>query len=190
MDAHTIFVKNMVCPRCIKAVKAVLETLGMEVVDVQLGVAHVKSAISSKELEAIRQMLEQDGFELLGDKDTIVVEKVKTAIIDLIYSGAIENISINFSSYIAEKVGKDYHYISSIFSASEHITIEKYFILQKIERVKELISYNDSSIGQIADQLGYSSIAHLSSQFKNIVGCTPSKFKKNIIDSRRPINEI
>jgi AraC family transcriptional regulator len=185
-------IKNMVCPRCIKVVKEELEKLGLEVVSIQLGKVVVKSDHDFIEEDTIKikNSLEKEGFELIEDKQEIIVEKVKTAIIKLIYSGEIENFRTNFSDYIAQAVGKDYHQISIIFSLATHMTVERYFILQKVERAKELLSYGDMRLNEIARKLGYSSIAHLSNQFKHVVGQSPTQYKKEIDPNRNFIDHL
>ncbi|NOZ04177.1 MAG: helix-turn-helix transcriptional regulator [FCB group bacterium] len=167
----------MVCDRCIRVVKEELEELGLIINDIQLGTVRVANTERSLDYDAIAKVLSENGFELLIGRRARLVEKIKTAIIELIHSDELENMNINLSGYITEKVGKDYPYLSNLFSSIESITIEKYFILQKIERVKELLVYDELSLSEIAYRLGYSSVQHLSNQFKKITGLTPSYFK-------------
>lgn len=139
-------------------------------------------------LEKAKKILEENGFELLMDKNARLVEQVKIVVINLIYQNQLEHLNKNFSEVIAHEIGKDYSNLSNLFSSVERITIEKYIILQKIERVKELLVYEELSLGEIAYRLGYSSVQHLSGQFKSVTGLTPSHFKsvknqrRNVID--------
>jgi AraC family transcriptional regulator len=126
----------------------------------------------------------------LEDKRARLVEKIKTLIIELVQSEKLENLHINLSDYLSDKTGKDYAHISNLFSALENLTIEKYFILQKIERVKELLVYGDLTLSEISYQLGYSSVAHLSAQFKQVTGFSPSEFRKLKAHPRRPLDEV
>ncbi|MDO1449233.1 helix-turn-helix domain-containing protein [Rhodocytophaga aerolata] len=180
----------MVCPRCIKVVKDDMEKLGLEVEHIQLGEVTVKSADSSIDMNAVKNILVSEGFELIEDKQGLIVEEIKTTIIELIYSGKIENIHINFSDYLAAILNKDYHYMSNAFSTLEHITVEKFYILQKIERAKELLSYHELSLGEIARKLGYSNIAHFSNQFKRIVGTSPTQYRKENGSRRKFIDQL
>lgn len=178
----------MVCDRCKRVVAEELEKLGYEVVEVGLGEAEIAS--DTPDLPAIRQVLETNGFELLDDRKTKLIEQVKLAVIALIHERPRMDLHVNTSDYIAEKVGLDYNYLSTLFSSSEGITIEKYVILQRVEKVKELLVYNELNLKEIAFQLGYSSVAHLSSQFKKITGLTPSHFKQVKEQKRKTIDKV
>ncbi len=190
METVTLKIKNMVCPRCIKVVREDLEKLGLEVMQVELGEAVVKTQKRAINLAAIRETLQSEGFALLEDKLAVVVEKIKAATIALVYSGDLGNRTVRFSEYISEAVGKDYHTISSVFSSAEHVTIEKYCILQKVERAKELFSDREQSFNEIARKLGYSSSAHFSNQFRQITGQSPTEFRKNPSSPRKSIDQI
>ena len=190
MDIIILHIKNMVCPRCIKVVKEDMEKLGLQVESIELGKVIVKSMADSIDLEAIRNTLISEGFELLEDKQSLIVQEVKTAIIKLIYSGEIERVHVKLSDYISTILTKDYHYISTSFSLVEEMTIEKFFILQKIERAKELLSYHELSLGEIGRKLGYSSIAHFSNQFKRFVGLSPTQYRKNNGRKRKFIDQL
>ena len=172
-----LIIKNMVCERCIRVVKEELEAVGFSPLEVQLGKAVVTSQRDDIDLKIVRRVLEDNGFELLVDKKASLVEKIKIVIIKLIYQNQLENLNRNLSDVIADEVGRDYSYLSNLFSSVERITIEKYIILQKIERVKELLVYEELTLSEIAYQVGYSSVQHLSSQFKSVTGLTPSHFK-------------
>jgi AraC-like DNA-binding protein len=171
---ETLHIKNMVCARCIRTVRDELTALALGVQSVTLGEAIVEGDVNYSD---IRARLEAQGFELLESNTARLVENVKTAVIQLIRSGALETLTERISEYIAHTVGKDYEYLSHLFSSVEAITIERYVILQKIERVKELLMYDELTVSEIAYCLGYSSTAHVSRQFKEVVGMSPSDFK-------------
>lgn len=174
-----IYIKNMVCPRCVRVVREELERLDLPVGEVELGEAGFSRKITDAELAGVRTALEENGFELLDDRKQRLVEQLKQLIIEMIHTGSTDKKPHeNNSAYIARKLGHDYNSLSSLFSASENLTIEKYIILQKAERVKELLAYGELSLSEIAYQLDYSSVAHLSAQFKKVTGLSPSHFRK------------
>jgi len=180
----------MVCNRCIKVVKEEFEKIGLTVNTIKLGEAEVSS---KKEivLEPIKKTLQENGFELLEDKNVKLIESIKTLVINAIHhTNKGEHLSENYSDYIAKTVGKDYSYLSHLFSSIENITIEKYIIHQKIERVKELLVYDEMTLSEIAYKLGYSSVGHLSAQFKQITGMSPSEFKKLQNKDRKPLDHL
>lgn len=185
-EINKIYIKNMVCPRCITSVEGVLNELGYHVKDVKLGEAAVEGKI---DLSEVKQALEKRGFELLEDKNSQLAEKVKTEIISIIHH---ENISYhqNLSDTLSARIGIDYHILSHTFSAVEGITIEKFYILQRIEKVKELLQYNQHSLKEIAYQLGFSSVAHLSAQFKKETGLSPKQYKESGHQLRKHIHDI
>jgi len=180
----------MVCDRCIRVVREELAQIQLAVVAIELGEVTVVSKEEELDLELIRSVLEPNGFELLRDKKDELIERIKVLIIKLIHHQDPPTLLINYSDYIATQVGKDYQYLSQIFSTHEHITIEKYVILQKIERAKELLSYQELSIGELARQLGYSSLAHFSNQFKHIMAITPSQYQKMHQRPRTSLDKI
>ena len=192
MKTNTIlFVKNMVCPRCIKVVTDELQKINIVLQEVKLGHIELNNTPSENDIENIKKVLHTNGFELLEDKKTILIERVKNKIIQGIQDGSLFDIEINLSKYISDIVNLEYTHFSSLFSTIEGKSIEKFVILQKIERIKELISYDELSIKQIADKLGYSSLQALSNQFKKETGITPSDFKKiNSNASRKSISDI
>ncbi|TPE46383.1 AraC family transcriptional regulator [Pontibacter mangrovi] len=190
MASKKIYIKNMVCDRCKRVVAEELQKLGYQVLQVGLGEAEIAAGDKEPNLEQLREVLESNGFELLDDRKTQLIEKVKLAIIELVHQAGEHDLHINTSDYIAEKVGLDYNYISSLFSSFEGTTIEKYLILQRIERVKELLVYDELSLKEIAYQLGYSSVAHLSSQFKKVTGLTPSHFKQVKSQKRKTLDKV
>jgi AraC-like DNA-binding protein len=175
----TLYIKNMVCNRCIRVVKEELEHIGLDVRRVDLGEAEIGNRLNDSMVEKIKNMLHQNGFEFIEDKNAKIIESIKTVIIQLVHHNHdAEPLKIKYSEYISKKVGKEYHSLSVLFSSVENITIEQYIIKQKIERVKELIKYDDRSFSEIAYMMNYSSVQHLSNQFKSVTGFTPGEFKK------------
>lgn len=173
----TLHIKNMVCPRCVFAVRNVLEEQGLHPHTVELGRAELaENALTGDQLENTRQALQTLGFELITDRRNRIVEGIKTAVIDLIHYSEAQP-SLRHSDYIAGQLHHDYHYLSKLFSETEGLTIEQYIIHQKIEKVKELLTYDELSLSEIADRLGYSSVAHLSAQFRKVTGMTASAFR-------------
>ena len=180
----------MVCNRCIKVVKEELEKLGYEVKEIKLGEVTVVGKVEKNNLNGIKEKFEENGFELLDDKKARTIEKIKNTIITLIHQPEEVKLHSNYSDIIADKVGMDYNYLSALFSSMESVTIEKYIILQRIERVKELMVYNEHTLSEIAYKTGYSSVQHLSSQFKKITGLTPRHFKEIKDDKRKALDQI
>ena len=170
-------IKNMVCARCIKTVTGIFQQAGAEIKTIRLGAVETIDALNAEQLNNIRQNLALEGFELLDDQKMKLIEQIKNAIVDLVHYGELDEMNVNLSTHLTNKLHKDYSYLSNLFSSVENTTIEQYFILQKIEKTKELLVYDELSLNQIADKLGYSSVAHLSNQFKKITGFTPSQFK-------------
>lgn len=185
----SLHIKNMVCDRCIMVVRAELQNMGIEPVSVGLGEVVLKNELKQEEKERLNERLLALGFELIDDKRSRLIEQIKTLIVKLIHHSD-EKLNINLSDYLSQETNHDYNYISSIFSDVEGTTIEKYFIAQKIEKVKELLVYDELNLSQIADKINYSSVAHLSSQFKKVTGLTPSHFKKIGIAKRKPLDKV
>lgn len=179
----------MVCNRCVMVVKAELEKFGLTPIKVEMGSAEVSSSLNKEDLERLNEKLVSLGFALMSDKKSQLVEQVKNIIVDLVQNQNAD-LKINLSNLLEDKLNHDYNYISSTFSEIENTTIEKYFIHQKIERVKELIVYDELTLSEIAFQLHYSSVAHLSSQFKKITGLSPSHFKTIKTNKRTPLDEV
>jgi AraC-like DNA-binding protein len=184
-----IHIRNMVCNRCISVVRNELDSLHIPVTHIALGEADLGKELSTAETEALRKRLEHHGFELLDDQKSKLIEQIKTVVINLVHYSE-EKIKVNLSDYIAEKVGRDYDYLSSLFSEVEGLTIEKYMILQRIERVKELLVYGELSLSEIAWKTGYSSLAHLSAQFKKVTGLTPSHYREVRDHKRKPLDQL
>lgn len=190
MEQATIHIKNMVCNRCIKVVKEELENLGYHVNSIILGEATIHST-DKINYDLINKVLTENGFELIDSRQSRIIEKIKITIIETIRDMAEGTLNdISFTDLLQENLNLSYQYLSTLFSSSEGITIEKYIILQKIEKVKELIVYDELSFSEIAYRLGYSSVQHLSSQFKKITGLTPSHFKKIKSFKRNPLDKI
>jgi len=171
-----LYIKYMVSIRCKLIVKEELKNLGLHYVIVNLGEVDVLEDITAKQREKLREALLKSGLELMEDKKAMLIEKIKNIIIEMIHYED-ELPKVNFSEYLSEKMNYDYTYLANLFSETEGTTIEHFIILHKIERVKELILYNELNLTEIADKLHYSSVAHLSNQFKKITGLTPSFFK-------------
>jgi AraC-like DNA-binding protein len=188
MEPTTLHIKNMVCSRCQKVVRQELEKMGLHPLRVTLGEVTLGEPAAQIDKNAVGTALAQHGFELLDDKKAWMIEKIKSTVIEAIHHQ--QAVPHPFSDLIARRLGLDYAYLSSLFSAAEGISIEKYVILQRIERVKELLVYDELSLSQIADQTGYSSVQYLSNQFRKITGLTPSYYKKFRTDKRRPLDEI
>ena len=170
-------------------VKGELEKSSLHPLDVQLGEAEVTEEISPEALSLLRQRLSELGFELIDDVRSRLIEKIKNIVIQLIHHSD-EHIHMNYSDYIASRLNRDYNYLSHLFSEVEGTTIEKYIINQKIEKVKELLVYNELTLSEIAYSLGYSSVAHLSGQFRKVTGLTPSHFKQVRDNKRKPLDKI
>jgi YesN/AraC family two-component response regulator len=167
----------MVCIRCKKVVKDELTKLGLHYIFVELGEVSILEDISVAQQEAFKIALLKSGLELMDDKKSILIQKIKNVIIDLVHYSE-EPLIVNFSVFLSEKLNYDYTYLANLFSEVQGTTIEKFIIAHKIERVKELIIYNELNLTEIAYQLHYSSVAHLSTQFKKVTGLTPSHFKQ------------
>lgn len=185
-----LFIKNMVCNRCIMAVQQVLDQQALTYRKIELGEVELMESPSNQQLDSFRSAIEALGFELLDDKKSTLISKIKTTLLQLIRADEPMDYQVKLSVLLSETLGHDYHYLSTLFSSTEGITIEKFFIAQKIERAKELLLYNEHSLSQIADQLGYSSVQHLSQQFKKQTGLTPSHFRQLKDKKRLPLDEV
>lgn len=172
-----LFIKYMVSNRCKMAVKSVLKQLGLRYTTVDLGEAEIEEDISDELQDLLKRRLDESGLELMDDKRAIVIEKIKNVIVEMIHH-AEELPKIKNSEYLSEKLEFDYTYLANLFSEATGTTIEHYIILHKIERVKELLLYDELSLSEIANSMNYSSAAHLSNQFKKITGLTPTFFKQ------------
>lgn len=184
-----LYIRNMVCNRCIMAVRQAFENAGLKPIDVNLGEVNLAELITPVQLHDINQQLNNIGFEILDDKNKKLIEKIKTFLIQKVQNGEIEE-HFNLSDFLSQKLNKAYPQLSRLFSQVEGITLEQFFILQKIEKVKEWLVYDERTLSEISYQLGYSSVAHLSSQFKKVTGFTPSQFKKMGTSHRKPIDKV
>lgn len=184
-----LFVKNMVCHRCILAVEQILKNMQYTPLSIQLGEVELQQAIGIDELQKISQKLEEIGFELLNDKEHQLVTQIKSLLIELLQAEQLV-LETPLSLYLATQLQKDYLYLTQLFSQIESTTIEQYFIALKIEKVKELLLYDELSLKEIAFRLNYSSIAHLSTQFKKITGMTPTAFKQLASPHRKKIDQL
>lgn len=182
-------IRNMVCPRCIRSVEQLIRQNNMETVFVRLGEVEVKGRPTEAQLQQFAIDLQEAGFELLDDQRQQLIEKVKTLLVQNVQEGMIGD-HFSISKYLVGHLHRDYSAISKLFSEVEGVTIEHFFILQKIEKTKEWLVYNELSLSQIAFNLGYSSTQHLSSQFKKLTGMTPSQFKKMGALHRKPIDRV
>ena len=186
----TLNIKNMVCNRCIKVVREEMEKLGYQVLDISLGELELQSN-EKINLDKIKAVLEINGFELIDDKNSRIIEKIKLTVINKMKELSEGKISkVNYAKAIADETSLSYQYISTLFSSIEGTTIEKFIIMQKIEKVKELLVYDELTLSEIAYRLEYSSVQHLSNQFKKVTGLTPSYFKQFKNLRRKPIDKV
>jgi AraC-like DNA-binding protein len=184
-----LMIKNMVCPRCIASVEQLLEQCELNANYVHLGEVELSEAPSPEILQSLVNGLMERGFELLDDQRSQLIERIKNLLIQKVQSGAIEE-HFSVSKYLLSHIFKDYSSLSRLFSEVEGVTIEQFFLLQKIEKAKEWFMYDEQILSDIAFHLGYSSTQHLSSQFKKLTGMTPSQFKKLGTPHRKPIDNI
>ncbi|MEZ2338133.1 helix-turn-helix domain-containing protein [Mucilaginibacter sp. RCC_168] len=184
-----LYIKNMVCNRCKMAVQTELEKAGLEPLSVELGEVALKKSPEAQQLQALEKSLTSLGFELIDNQKSRLIEQIKTEIIKLVHYTDTAN-PLKLSVLLADHLNHDYSYLSNLFSSVEGTTIEKYYIAQKIEKVKELLIYNELSLSEISYQLGYSSVAHLSAQFKQVTGMTPSQFKRLQKHDRKSIDAV
>lgn len=181
----------MVCPRCIKVVREEFEKLGISVKSIVLGEIETEEPRELLPLKKISEVLIDNGFELLEDSSSKIIEQIKTEIISIIQQyKKVELDSVSFSKLLSDKTQKDYNYLSSLFSKVEGITIEHYIILQKIEKAKELLKYGEHTLSEIAYSLGYSSVQHLSRQFKKTTGITATQFSSSASNPRKTIDSV
>ncbi len=184
-----LYIKNMVCQRCIEAVEEEFERDEIPVRSIQLGEVTLESGISDQQKSSIGETLKIRGFELLESRNSQYIEQIKSLILGLIHYQD-KPLKVNYSTYLEKEIGRDYNSLSSLFSSVEGITIERFIILQKLGKVKELLIYDELSLSQIAYKLNYSSVQHLSNQFKKSIGMTPSQFKKIQANIRKPLDSV
>ena len=190
MEKITLQIKNMVCDRCEMVIETALNALGLEVDHVQLGKAEVRRRGEHPTMKEIEKELERFNFGLLKNDDSVLVEKVKTNLIEWVNSGNLETDQMSLSDYLSKNIPKSYATISRIFSRQEEVTIEKYFIRLKIEKAKEWVEYGDLSFSEVAYTLGYKNLQHLSRQFKEITGMSMSQYQKLQNPERKSLDEI
>lgn len=186
---RVLFIKNMVCNRCIMVVQNEMDKIGLKVENIQLGEVTLEKEPTSVERAALEGALVSLGFQVIDDKKSRMIEQIKNVIIDLVHHQN-NDAKTNLSDILSEKLNHDYNYLSNLFSEVESTTIEKYFIAQKIEKVKELLVYDELSLSEIAFRLNYSSVAYLSNQFKKVTGLTPSYFKQIKEEKRKPLDKV
>lgn len=184
-----LYIKNMVCSRCKMVVKSELEKLGLHAVSISLGEVELEKECTQTQKQDLLERLRSLGFDLIGDKKNRTIERIKTILIDLVHNKN-NVLQVNLSDYLANDLAQDYSALSNLFSEIEGITIERYFIAQKIERVKELLTYDELTLSEIAIQLQYSNVAHLSNQFKKTTGFTPTYFKQLKVKTRKQIDAL
>ena len=184
-----LYIKNMVCDRCKMVVKTQLEELDLHPISVDLGVIELReNELNQDQINAAKLRLENVGFELLEDRKDKIVEAIKTTVIDIVHKPNDEA-KLKLSEHIARQLNYDYHYLSGLFSEAENMTIEQFAIQQKIERVKELLTYGELTLSEIAYELGYSSVAALSGQFKKVTRMTPTTWKAGS-STRNPLDKV
>ena len=179
----------MVCNRCIMVVRQEFEKAGLKPIEVKMGEVELSKKPTESQLKKMNSSLNELGFEILDNQRQRLIEKIKNLLIEQIQTGDIEQ-HFTLSEYLSKKLNKDYSQMSRLFSEVEGITVEQFFILQKIEKVKEWIAYDELTLSEIGWKLGYSSVAHLSGQFKKITGLTPSEFKKTGISHRKSLDQV
>jgi AraC-like DNA-binding protein len=170
-------------------VEQILNQQGISAMQVQLGEVQVQADLSSFQLQQLNEALQRVGFELLDDQRKQLIEKMKSLLVQQVQQGEVEE-HFSLTKFLSSALHKDYAHMSKLFSEVEGITLEQFFILQKIEKVKEWLIYNELNVNEIAFRLGYSSVQHLSAQFKKVTGMTPTQFKKMGADMRRPIDAV
>jgi len=179
----------MVCDRCVMAVKSELEKLGLHAISIALGEVELEKECTETQKRDLLKRLRSLGFDLIDDKKNITIERIKTVLIELVYNKN-NVLKSNLSEYLSRDLAQDYSALSNLFSEIEGITIERYFIAQKIERVKELLTYDELTLSEIAIQLQYSNVAHLSNQYKKTTGFTPTYFKQLKVKTRKQIDDL
>jgi AraC-like DNA-binding protein len=186
---HKLTIRNMVCDRCRAAVMRTLRELGIAVKHVDLGEVELDVEPTAAQLEAARSALQAEGFELVDSREAATIARIKSAIVKLVHHNEDTSRRVKLAEHLSDALHKEYSGLSALFSQVEGITIEQYFLLQRLERVKELIKYDELTLSEIADRTGFSSVAHLSAQFKKLTGMTPSAFKAMGL-GRTPLDQV
>jgi len=185
-----IFIKNMVCDRCVRTVKKIFDANNITVKTIELGEIEIMEDSLGNKQNTIEEELEKEGFQVIDERNGKIIEGIKNTVVNIIHHDKSNNKSLNYSEILEQKLLKDYSFLSRLFSETEGITIENYIIRQKIERVKELLVYNELSLSEIAHEMNYSSVAHLSAQFKKITGLTPTYFKTIKNHKRQTLDRV
>ena len=185
----TLFIKNMVCDRCVLVVAGELKKIGINAQKITLGEVTLEKELTADQKEQLDKALLDLGFEPIDSKKGRIIEKIKTVIINMVHHSDHDE-KTNLSDLLSKALHHDYDYLSNLFSEVEGITIEKYFIAQKIEKVKELLVYDELSLSEIALRMHYSSVAYLSNQFKKVTGLTPSHFRQIRDEKRKPLDKV
>lgn len=189
MEEKYIHIKNMVCRRCILTVTDIFKENGITPVDVELGKVTLPQPISAEKKEVIRHRLEEFGFEVIDDKRKRIIEQIRIGVIEFVRHPEYLD-KMNLSDYLQDTCHREYSALSKLFTEMKGVSIERYYLAQKIEWVKELLVYDELTISEIAHKLHYSSVAHLSAQFKSLTGLSPSQFKQMKEHKLRPLDEI
>lgn len=184
-----LIVRNMVCDRCRAAVQRVLEAQGLSVQRIELGEVELQREVPDSEREALRVALQVEGFDLVDDREAVIIARIKAAIVKLVHHDGEMKGRVKLGEHLSALLHKEYSGLSALFTQVEGITIEQYFLLQRLERVKELIKYGELTMSEIADRAGFSSVAHLSTQFKKLTGMTPTAFKE-VGGARLPLDQV
>ncbi|MGG9962601.1 helix-turn-helix domain-containing protein [Ferruginibacter sp. SUN106] len=184
-----LHIKYMMSNRCKAVVKEALKELGLHFIIVDLGEVDIMETLTPIQLDELRNMLLKSGLELMDDRKAVLIDKIKQAVIEMVYQSD-ELIKINFSVYLTDKLQQDYNSLASLFSEVQGTTIEQFVIGHKVERIKELLIYGELNITEIAWKMNYSSVAHLSNQFKKVTGLSPSHFKQLRNKREAPVEEI
>jgi AraC family transcriptional regulator len=189
VKSNKLFIKNMVCHRCVLTVENIFKQNGIPYKAVSLGEVELEKILNKEELKTIETALHKVGFELIATRVTKIIEDIKQAVIEYLNLG-MDSQDTRLSDFIIREINYDYSYLSDLFSSVEGKTIEQYFILQRIEKVKELLVYDQLSLTEISYQAGFSSVHHLSAQFKKVTGLTPSHFKKIGMEKRKSLDQL
>ncbi|MBK9177434.1 MAG: helix-turn-helix transcriptional regulator [Flavobacteriales bacterium] len=187
--SHHLTIRNMVCDRCRTAVARVLGAQGLPVQRIELGEVELQRAVPDSEREALRVVLQKEGFDLVDNREAVTIARIKAAIVKLVHHSDGSEGRVKLADHLSDALHKEYSGLSTLFTQVEGITIEQFFLLQRMERVKELIKYDELTISEIADRTGFSSVAHLSTQFKKFTGMTPTAFKA-IGGARLPLDHV
>ncbi|MDP1622401.1 MAG: AraC family transcriptional regulator [Bacteroidales bacterium] len=187
--ARTLHVKNMVCSCCIHLLRKELSTDGVDIQEIKMGMIVLSIDRQKTSWKKIERILGSYGFEIIRDKEKMLVDQIKQAVIDLVHNSTF-NAMVRNSDYLVERFGMSYPYISSLFSKKENITLEKFIILHKIEKVKELIEYGELTLSEIAYMMGYSSVQYLSTQFKSVTGLSVTEFKVTPDNRRSGLDKV